>query len=126
MLGVERATVTRVRFGSKLGRILAIGLAFTSLGCATASRQEWIKEAAGRDDLARDRYACMQESRVPYSGSYGGAGISPSGGGAAWGSDATTVTGGTDGGFIFRGSVRRAQSQANRLFDACMEARGWR
>ena len=29
-----------------------------------------------------------------------------------------TVSGGTEGGFIFLGSVRRAQSQANRLFDA--------
>jgi len=108
------------------GRFVAIGLAFTAVSCATASRQEWVKGGAGPDDLARDRYACMQESRVSYSGSYGGASVSPSGGGAAWGSDASTLTGGTDGGFIFRGSVRRAQSQANRLFDACMEAHGWR
>ena len=72
-----------------------------------------------------DRYACMQESRGSYSGSYGGASVSPSGGGAAWGSDTSTMTGGTDGGFVLLGSVRRAQSQANRLFDACMQAHGW-
>ncbi len=108
------------------GRIVVIGLAVTAVSCATASRQEWVKGGAGPDDLARDRYACMQESRVAYSGSYGGASVSPSGGSAGWGSNASTVTGGTDGGFIFLGSVRRAQSQANRVFDACMEARGWR
>jgi len=99
---------------------------FIFVGCATASRQEWTKPGAGPDDLARDRYACMQESRVGYSGSFGGASVGSSGGSAGWGSNASTVTGGTDGGFIFLGSVRRAQSEANRVFDACMQARGWR
>jgi hypothetical protein len=111
---------------SLAGRIAVAGLAVIAVSCATASRQEWIKGGAGPDDLARDRYACMQESRVSYSGSYGGASVSPSGGSAGWGSNASTVTGGTNGGFIFLGSARRAQSQANRVFDACMEARGWR
>ena len=97
-----------------------------SSACATAWRQLWSKADAGPNDLARDRYACMQESQVGYAGSYGAASVGPGGGSAAWGSNATTVTGGTDGGFIFLGSVRRAQSEANRRFDACMEARGWR
>jgi hypothetical protein len=108
-------------------RMVLVGLAvLASSGCATASRQEWTKLSAGPDDLARDRYACMQESRVGYSSSSGGANVGPYGGSAGWGSSASTVTGGTDGGFILRGSARRAQSQANRVFDACMGARGWR
>jgi len=34
--------------------------------------------------------------------------------------------GGSSGGFRFWGGARAAESEANRLFDACMEARGWR
>src|SRR2546422_4435647 len=70
---------------SLAGRIVVVGLAFTAVSCATASRQEWVKGGAGPDDLARDRYACMQESRVSYSGSYGGGGGRPPGGGGGWG-----------------------------------------
>lgn len=104
-----------------------IGAILVSAGaCATASHQGWTKIGFSPDDLARDRYACMQESRVPYGTSFGSAGFSASGGGAGWGSRASVAQGGSDGGFIFLGAVRRAQSEANRLFDACMEARGWR
>ena len=100
-------------------------LAVAAVACATPSRQEWSRSGANTDEIARDRYACMQESRVPYSGSYGAASVGSGGGGAGWGSNEAMATGGTDGGFTPLGSVRRAQSQANRLFDACMEARGW-
>jgi len=86
----------------------------------------WTKADAGADDLARDRYACMQQSRVPYGTSFGSAGFGPSGGGAGWGSREGYAQGGTDGGFQILGAVRHAQRQANQLFDACMESRGWR
>jgi hypothetical protein len=43
---------------------LLIGLTLLT-GRATASRGNWSKDGAGPDDLARDRYACIQESRVP-------------------------------------------------------------
>jgi hypothetical protein len=78
-------------------------------GCATASRESWSKAGAGPDDPARDRYGCIQESRVPYPTPYG----------------ASVASGGTSGWFMFTGTSRRAQSEANQLFDACMEARGW-
>jgi hypothetical protein len=83
---------------------------FLLSGCATASRADWTKEGAGPDDLARDRNACIQESRVTYPTFYG----------------ASVASGGSSGGFVFPGSARSAQSEANRLFDACMERRGWR
>ncbi len=95
-------------------------------GCATSSHQTWIKAGTSPDDLARDRYACIQQSRVPYGTSFGSAGWGASGGSAGWGSRAGYVQGGTDGGFQPLGAVRHAQSQANRTFDACMESRGWR
>jgi len=105
--------------------VIAFALIGT-VGCATASRRAWTKAGASPEDLARDRYACIQESRVPYGTSYGAAGFSSSGGSAGWGSRAGLAQGGSDGGFIFVGAARHAQTEANRLFDACMEARGWR
>src|SRR5216684_1549842 len=91
-------------------------------GCATASRESWSKEGAGPDDLARDRYACIQESRVPYGTSYGALSATSTSAGAGWGSRAGEALGGSGGGFMFLGAARHAQSEANRLFDACMEA----
>ena len=35
-------------------------------GCATASRQSWTKPDADAEQLARDRYTCMQESRTSF------------------------------------------------------------
>ena len=42
-----------------------------------------------------------------------------------FGSVGSVAQGGSDGGFIVFGGHRRAQREADRLFDACMEARGW-
>jgi hypothetical protein len=92
------------------GLVAVILFATTVAGCATASRQSWTKEGAGPDDLARDRSACIQESRVPYPTPYG----------------ASVASGGSDSGFFFTDTARQAQSEANHLFDACMEGRGWR
>lgn len=100
-------------------------LAVAASGCASASRQTWTKAGAGPEDLARDRYACIQESRVPWGQSYGGLGATSGSASATWGSGGSVAQGGTDGGFIFLRAHRNAQSEANRLFDACMEARGW-
>lgn len=95
--------------------------AFAIRGCATGSRKVWTKTSAGRDDLARDRYACIQESRVPWGQAIGSLGSASS----TFGFVGSMAQGGTRGGFIFLGVHRRAQTEANRLFDACMEARGW-
>jgi hypothetical protein len=106
--------------------VVAMPLAALAVaGCATASRQTWTKAGVGPQDLARDRYACIQESRVPWGGSFGALNANPSSASAGWGSGGSVAQGGSDGGFIFLGVHRRAQSEANRLFDACMEARGW-
>ncbi len=102
--------------------VIALIAPVTISGCATAARQVWTKPGASVDDLARDRYACIQESRVPYGTSYGAASST----GAGWGSRASVAQGGSEGGFMPLGAARRAQSEANRIFDACMEARGWR
>lgn len=115
------------RFMAIARQLVVVGTVLATVaGCATASRQSWMKPGASADDLARDRYACIQESRVPYDTSFGSAGFSSSGGGAGWGSRASVAQGGSDGGFMPLGATRRAQTEANRIFDACMEARGWR
>ncbi len=115
------------RFVAIARQLVVVGATLAAVGgCATASQQSWTKAGASADDLARDRYACIQESRVPYGTSFGSAGFSPTGGGAGWGSRASVAQGGSDGGFIPLGAARRAQSEANRIFDACMAARGWR
>ena len=57
--------------------------AAAATGCATASHQTWTKAGSGSQDLARDRYACMQESRVPWGGSFGAMNANPGGAGAA-------------------------------------------
>jgi hypothetical protein len=81
----------------RVGRALALLIGLTVLTvCATASRGDWSKDGVGPDDLARDRYACIQQSRVPYPTSYG----------------ASVASGGTSGGFVFLGAGRRAQSEA--------------
>jgi hypothetical protein len=105
--------------------VLIAATVIAVVGCATASRQSWMKAGAGPEDLARDRYICIQESRVPYGMSYGGLSATSTSAGAGWGSRAGVAQGGSEGGFIPIGAARRAQSEANRLFDACMEARGW-
>jgi hypothetical protein len=60
---------------------LLIGLSLLT-GCAPASRGNWSKDGAGPDNLARDRYGCIQESRVPYPTSYGAS--VASGGTSGW------------------------------------------
>jgi len=84
---------------------------FLLAGCVTPSRENWTKEGAGPDDLARDRAACVQESRVPYPTLYG---ASVASGGGRW------------SGFAVGDAARRAQIEANHMFDACMVVRGWR
>ncbi len=119
---IWRETGKRVRWATALAAMAAIAAG----GCATASREGWTKPGATPEDLARDRYACIQESRVPYGTSYGALSAGSTSAGAGWGSQAGVAQGGNRGGFILLGAVRHAQSEANRLFDACMEARGWR
>ena len=89
---------------------LTLILVFVFAGCAKTSRETWTKDGASPDDLARDRSACIQESRVPYPTPYG----------------ASVASGGSSCGFALTSTTRQAQSRANHLFDACMEGRGWR
>ncbi len=95
------------------------------VGCATASQQSWTKAGAGPEELAKSRYECIQESRVPYGTSYGALSAASGSVGAGWGSRASVAEGGTDGGLVLLGAERHAQSEANRMFDACMQAHGW-
>jgi hypothetical protein len=90
--------------------VVITGLVVGAFGCVTPSKQDWTKAGAGPDELARDRHACMEQSRVPYRGFDG---------------EDMVAIGGTTGSDISSGSERTAQTQANRIFDACMEARGW-
>jgi len=120
--GGSRNTIAAImRVQGTLGLVITIAM-FIIAGCATAAHQGWTKAGAGPEDLARDRYTCIQESRVPYGTSYGSATTTAAG----WGSQTSAAQGGSDVGFILLGATRRTQSEANRLFDACMEARGWR
>jgi len=76
-----------------------IFLALTS--CATGVSTAWNKPGSSEMDLKRDQYACSQESRV----------------GSVFGTDETRV--------FFYGQNRLDQTEANRLYQLCMEARGW-
>lgn len=67
------------------------------LGCARPL--VWTKPGSTYDEFTQDRYACAQEAKVPYSGAY----VNP-----YWGTSTSGV------------QVDTA------LFNACMEARGWR
>lgn len=73
--------------------VLAVLLA---VGCAAPV---WTKPGGTEADFARDKYACAQEAKVPYSSAY----VNPYGGAAA-------------------GGVQIDRT----LYNACMEARGWR
>jgi hypothetical protein len=68
-------------------------------GCSQALT--FSKPGASDEQQARDRYACMQESRV---------------GSVVGGEEKTLV----------QGQNRLAQREANRLFEACMTVRGYR
>ena len=70
-------------------------------GCATRAPVLWTKPNSSEMDLKRDQYACSQESRV----------------GSVAGTDETRV--------FFHGENKLAQTEANRLYRMCMEARGW-
>jgi hypothetical protein len=84
---------------------------FLDSGCVTPARDSWTKDGAGPNDLARDRTACIEASRVPYPTPYGAS---------------VASVGGCCSGFAFLDTARRAQIDANHLFERCMEARGWR
>jgi hypothetical protein len=70
-------------------------------GCATGAPSTWQKGGASETNLKQDRYACSQDARV----------------GAVTGTDEDRV--------FFYGQNKLAQTEANRLYRMCMEARGW-
>ena len=75
-------------------------LAWLLVGCSQALT--FSKAGASDEQQARDRYACMQESRVG------------------------DLVGGQQDAVMFHGQNKLAQREANRLFEACMGARGYR
>jgi len=70
-------------------------------GCAAGAPTTWVKSGASGADLARDKYACTQESRV----------------GDVAGTDETRA--------FFYGQNKLSQTEANRLYSMCLQARGW-
>lgn len=80
---------------------LALISVFLLTGCVTGVPLAWQKPGSTEMDLKRDKYECSQESRV----------------GSVMGTDETRV--------FFYGQNKLAQTEANRLFRMCMEARGW-
>ncbi len=70
-------------------------------GCAAGAPAAWLKTGASEADLKRDTYACTQESRVG------------------------TVAPTEEKRIFFHGDNKLAQDEANRLYRACMESRGW-
>lgn len=81
--------------------LTAGAVALAICGCATGAPSGWQRANASDADLARDRYACSQESRVD------------------------SVTGTDEDRIFWRGQNKLAQTEANRLFAMCMQARGW-
>src|SRR5262245_4348150 len=75
--------------------IILVTLAVMS-GCA---KKMWMKDGATQDEFARDRYQCIQESKVPYSQAY-----------------VNQYFGASSQGVGFNKT----------LFQACMEAQGYR
>jgi len=91
-------------------------------GCSTAAQSTWTKPSGTEEELAKDRYDCLRQSGVPY-----GASVFSAGGASAFGSSQASGTiASPEAQFIPLGVARRAQNQANVLFDNCMRARGWR
>ena len=82
-------------------RILGMAVVLVVSGCASGAPSAWQKAGASDMDLKKDRYACSQESRVG------------------------DVTGTDEDRVFFYGQNKLAQTEANRLFRMCMEARGW-
>jgi len=74
---------------------------FVVYGCAAGVPMMYHKDGATDADLKKDRYECMKECQV--------GGVLPSG--------ETRI--------FYYGQNKLAQTEANRLFRMCMEARGW-
>jgi hypothetical protein len=76
------------------------GFLFTTAlaGCATPTKNVWLKDGASRQDFNRDHYEC---SKTHQPGGYFGWGI---------------------GGLIAKGA---AEDQAEELRRACLRAQGW-
>ena len=70
-------------------------------GCAVGVTMMYHKDGATDADLKKDRYECAKECQV----------------GDVAASDETRI--------FYYGQNKLAQNEANRLFQMCMEARGW-
>jgi hypothetical protein len=81
--------------------MLGVAALLAVAGCAPGGPAAWHRAGASDMDLKQDRYACSQEARVG------------------------DVTGTDEDRVFFYGQNKLAQTEANRLFRMCMEARGW-
>ena len=73
-------------------------LVVTLAACAPMAQRAWEKSGASRDDFARDRYTCLQQSQQHASAAY-----------------VNAYAGQAQAGVVTNGG----------LFDACMNANGW-
>ncbi len=115
--------------------VIGVVLLF-ALGCAEPF--VWTKPGSSYDEFARDRYGCLQAAKVPvvggyvspypYPSSYPSSGVIPY-------SPGGMIPGETDNPAILEGMRQGAALAAatasgirvdETLFNACMEARGWR
>jgi hypothetical protein len=100
-------------------RIIATGLAALSLGACVSAGGTWVRTDGhyDPDQFNRDKYRCIQESRVGYSG--GGGVYVGYGRGAAIGAGI---------GMAASAAIAQAAAQnaANKIGIACMEAAGYR
>lgn len=90
---------------SKLARLwspLVAVLAVLLLAGCFPAMASFSKPGVSEEQYARDRYVCMRESRV------------------------SDLVGGHEDTVMFHGQNRLAQREANRLFEACMIARGYK
>lgn len=106
----------------RIRRITLAGISLLLAGRSTAAQSTWIKQNSTEEELAKDRYDCLRESSVPWGSSVFGLG----GNTAAGTSQAMGTIASPEPHFIPLGVARKAQNQANVLFDSCMRARGWR
>jgi hypothetical protein len=81
-----------------VNRIAVVILTMTLASCALFPQKQWYKPGASYNDFTNDRYACMQESKAPVSGTYVNR---------------------------YGGASSSSVEVNNNMFSACMQARGY-
>jgi hypothetical protein len=104
---------------TRMATLPALGfvVAFLAAGCATWG---WYRPETTAQQFNEDRFYCLSASRVPVPAP-GLVGASPVAGGFA-----TGYAAGYNSTMLAYGPTVQAIRQQNELFDACMQARGYR